>query len=155
MTTTDKEWLASAARTYAGETPHIDDIPISVPLRGNRLEAKKQMRAPEVEAFVQDRMPTLLGRLWDLAMGAVVLEEQIDKESGEVVPRIYRFPPDRQALQFLIENGIGKVPNRIEMTGEGGGPMRIMPWAPAELVAGLLNDGQTIEGESRDVTDGA
>lgn len=116
--------------------------------------AKKLMRSAEVEEFVQERMPILLARIWDLAMGVTVLEEKIDETTGEVVPRIYRMAPDRQALQFLIENGIGKTPQRIEMTGEDGGPLRIMPWAPVASIPLLLGDGDTIDGESTDVTDG-
>lgn len=114
----------------------------------NRREAKKLMRSPEVEEFVQERMPVLLGRLWDLAMGVMVLEEKLDEQSGEVIPRIYRMPPDKGALTFLIENGIGKVPNRVEMTGKGGGPFRVIPWMPVE--AALL---ELAAGDASDASD--
>ena len=96
----------------------------------NKVAARKAMRSPEVEAFVQERMPELLSRMWDLAMGVMVLEEKLDEATGDVVPRVYRLAPDRQALAFLIENGIGRVPNRVEMTGKDGGALKIIPWMP-------------------------
>lgn len=117
----------------------------------DRAALRKVMRAPEVTAFVTERMETLLARMWDLAMGVVVVEEKVDRDTGDVVPRIYRMPPDRQALQWLMENGIGKVPTRVELTGEDGGPVQITPWMP---VAAAIEAGLTVEAEVRELPSG-
>ena len=98
------------------------------------------MGAPEVESYIQGLLPELLAHLLDLARGVVVVEEKLDKDTGEVVPRIYRVPPDRQALQFLIETSVGKAVSRLEITGKDKGPLEIAPWMPvaAARTAGLL-----------------
>lgn len=130
------------------------------PNSSDKAALRKAMKAPEVTEFITDRMEILLERMWDLALGVVVLEEKVDKDTGDVIPRIFRLAPDRQALQWLIENGIGKVPNRVEMTGADGGPVQVTPWMPvaAGRAAGLLPDpdadADTFEGEATDVTPG-
>jgi hypothetical protein len=114
-------------------------------------ELKKLMDIPEVEALLRARLPVLIQRMFDLAEGIVCVDYVVDPETGEEVPRAYKVPPDRQALQFLIENAIGKVPQRLEMTGKGGGPVQVIPWAPTTA---FIEDG-VIEGEGRLLSDGS
>lgn len=111
--------------------------------------ARELMDIPEVEAAIKFRLPTLLQRMFDLAEGVIMAETRTDRETGEIVQRVYQVAPDRQALQFLIENVIGKTAQRLELTGKGGGPMTVVPWAPlAQMAAaGLLPEGgQVVEG---------
>jgi|FLYL01.1.fsa_nt_gi hypothetical protein len=110
----------------------------------SRREMKELMGIPEVEEEIRKRLPILIQRMFDLAEGVLVQEVRLDKESGEMVARVYRQPPDRQALQFLIENVIGKTPQRIELTGRDGNPVEIIPWMPtANAVSeGLLEENE-------------
>lgn len=107
------------------------------------------MEIPEVEQAIKARLPILIQRMFDLAEGVVWVEQRVG-EDGKIEPRIYQNGPDRQALQFLIENVIGKTPQRIEMTGKQGGPMEIIPWMPLTQME-QLPEGPIIDAE---VTDG-
>jgi hypothetical protein len=105
------------------------------------------MDIPEVDKEVRKRLPALLQRMFDIAEGVFIQEERYG-EDGPMV-RVYQMAPDRLALQFLIENVIGKTPQRLELTGKGGGPMEVVPWAPLTQMeaAGLLPEGgQVVEG---------
>ena len=44
---------------------------------------------------------------------------------------VYKTPPNLTALQYLVDRGMGKVPTRLEVTGEDGGAISIIPWRPA------------------------
>lgn len=100
---------------------------------------------PGVEEAIKSRLPTLIQRMFDLAEGVIMVETRTDKDSGELVQRVYQCAPDRQALQFLIENVIGKTPQRIEMTGKDGEAMQIIPWMPlAAMTAKQLPVGDTV-----------
>ena len=68
--------------------------------------------------------------MFDLAEGVQIQELKQDPDTREWVGRVYQRPPDRLAAQFLIENVIGKVPTRVEMTGKDGESLTVMPWAP-------------------------
>lgn len=119
------------------------------------------MEIPEVERAIKARLPLLIQKMFDLAEGVVMVETRTDSETGELVQRVYQCAPDRQALQYLIDNVIGKTPQRIELTGKAGGPMEIIPWAPLTHMeaAGLLPEGtQTVDGvivSDSEVRDGA
>jgi hypothetical protein len=65
---------------------------------------------------------------------------KVDGRSGDET--IYRTPPDRQALEFLIEHGLGKVPQRHEITGEEGGALTIIPWLPPSVKVKELPEGE-------------
>lgn len=108
-------------------------------------DLRAAMEIPEVEEAIKARLPVLIQHMFDLAEGVVWVEQRVD-DDGNIVPRIYQAQPDRQALQFLIENVIGKTPQRVEMTGKDGGPMEVIPWAPVSGLeaAGLLTDGQDV-----------
>jgi hypothetical protein len=51
-------------------------------------------------------------------------------------------------LEFLIEHGLGKVPQRHELTGEEGGPLEIVPWLPAASKVPQLEEGRTTDADS-------
>lgn len=88
------------------------------------------MDIPTAEEEIRKVLPVLINRMLTLALGVYVLDAKVNQDSGEVEQKVFRMPPDRQALQFLIENVIGKVPQRLEMTGKDGGPLEIIPWMP-------------------------
>lgn len=48
---------------------------------------------------------------------------------------VYKKAPDRVAVQYLIDRGMGKPPQAYEVTGDGGGPIEFMPWLPSATVA--------------------
>lgn len=84
------------------------------------------LKIPEVEARIAENIEPMLQAMLDLALGIHVQVSKLIE--GEVQTRVYQQPPDYKALAFLIENVIGKVPQRVEMTGDGGGPIKIIPW---------------------------
>ncbi len=95
---------------------------------------KEQLRAmmdiPEFEESIKTRLPGLLEAMIDIAEGHFAHQQRRDPDTGEWADNCYSVPPDRLALQFLIENVIGKVPTRVEMTGKDGEAMKIIPWMP-------------------------
>lgn len=94
---------------------------------GGNLGPKRKLRILDrAESQVIRHLPLYLGKLEELANGVLVMK--VDGRSGEET--IYRTPPDRQALEFLVEHAKGKVPQRQEITGEGGGGIVFQAWAP-------------------------
>lgn len=91
---------------------------------------KEIMDIPEFEDAIKTRLPGLLQAMFDLAEGVVHHEVKRDPDNGDWVSRCYSRDPERLAAQFLIENVIGKVPTRVEMTGKDGEAMKIVPWMP-------------------------
>lgn len=51
---------------------------------------------------------------------------------------VYRTLPDRQALIYLVNRGLGTPPQRYEITGDEGGPLEIVPWMPSEVIEGEI-----------------
>lgn len=108
------------------------------PAAKNQL--KVMMELPEFEEIIRAQLPSLLQALFDLAEGVQIQEIKQDPDTKAWTERTYTRPPDRLAAQFLIENVIGKVPTRVELTGKDGEGLTVMPWAPklkmieAELV---------------------
>ena len=95
----------------------------------------------KAELYIVKRLPQYLRKIHALAMGVFAVKETKDG------PKIYAVPPDRTALEYLVNRGLGSIPQRHEVTGQAGGPMEILPWMPA----GLLNkpDGpEVIEGHA-------
>ncbi len=98
---------------------------------GDKDELKAMMQLPEFEEAIRSRLPSLVAAMFDLATGVQMIERKRDPDNKEEWgERVYWKAPDRQAAQFLIENVIGKVPTRVEMTGKDGEPMKIIPWMP-------------------------
>ena len=117
---------------------------------GASLSSKKRRKiADRTESYIIKHLPDFIGKLEELAMGITI--QKVDGRTGEI--NIYTRPPDRQALEFLIEHGLGKVPQRHELTGGEGGPLEIIPWAPPSTPVG--NTGgplPALEGEVIDAT---
>ena len=95
-----------------------------------KAQLQVMMDIPEFEETIKGRLPGLLQSMFDLAEGVQIQEVKQDPRSNEWVERVYTRAPDRLAAQFLIENVIGKVPTRVEMTGKDGETLNVMPWAP-------------------------
>jgi len=92
------------------------------------LTKRTLMKIPDAEARILARLDDLLTAMLDLALGHFVMIPKFNKETGEVETRVYEREPDAKAAMFLIENVIGKVPQRLEMTGKDGGPVKVIPW---------------------------
>ena len=105
-----------------------------------KAQLQKMMELPEFEDVIRASLPGLLKAMFDLAEGVQVQDIKRDPDSGEWTGRIYARAPDRLAAQFLIEQVIGKVPTRIEMTGKDGESLVVHPWAPKRemIEAGLV-----------------
>ena len=98
----------------------------------------------KAEMFVVRNLPKYLKKMHELALGGFYVQKTDQK--GNL--KVYTALPDRAAIEYLIERGLGKIPQRHEITGEGGGPLEVLPWAPASL----LNQG-FIDGEAKDVSE--
>ena len=105
-----------------------------------KAQLQQMMELPEFEDQIRANLPALLQAMFDLAEGIQMQDIKRDPDSGEWTGRIYSRAPDRLAAQFLIENVIGKVPTRIEMTGKDGESLVVHPWAPKRemIEAGLV-----------------
>lgn len=89
---------------------------------------KRMLKIPDVEKKINDRMEDLVDAMLDLALGHYKMISKFNPETGDVEQKVYVIEPDYKALAFLIENVMGKVPQRVEMTGDGGGPIKVIPW---------------------------
>jgi hypothetical protein len=120
-------------------------------------------KIPGAEAKIFDNLDALLDAMLALALGHKFQTSRFDKDAGEVVTVVWDVPPDYKALAFLIENVIGKVPSRVELTGKDGGAVRVIPWMTMdeavrmglrpslELESGESDDEDTVDGEVIDV----
>ena len=107
---------------------------------GKPVVAKTIDRAAAVdkaEMYVLKNLPKYLRKIQELAMGIMV---EKDTRGG---PKIYAEPPNLQALTYLADRGLGKIPQRHELTGADGGAVEVIPWLPA---------GAMIEGEAEEVS---
>ena len=95
----------------------------------------------KAEMYLRKNLPKYLKILEELARGVKV---QRLTDDGETT---YMVPPDRAALVYLLDRGMGKIPQRMEITGESGGPMQFLAWAGPEELA----RGEIIEGESKQI----
>ncbi len=121
-------------------------------------------KIPGAEAKIFDNLDALLDAMLALALGHKLQTSRFDKDAGEVVTVVWDVPPDYKALAFLIENVIGKVPSRVELTGKDGEAVRVIPWMTMDeavkmglrpslaLESGESDDEDVIEGELVDAT---
>ena len=98
--------------------------------KDQKQQLQAMMDIPEFEDSIKAQLPSLLQAIMDIAQGHLAHEQRRDPDTGEWADNCYAVPPDRLACQFLIENVIGKVPTRVEMTGKDGEAMKIIPWMP-------------------------
>ena len=85
---------------------------------------KEELRE-KAEMYNAKNLPKYMKKLHELAMGVVV------QRTGKGGPTIYAIAPDRAALTYLIDRGLGKTPDRHEITGgDGEAVQMVIPWAP-------------------------
>ena len=114
-------------------------VPIPAAEGDDRVRISLRTAVQKAEMYVADKLPMYLERLEELAKGVVVMEDR----GGE--QRVYVTPPDRASLEYLIDRVMGKPPQRYEVTGDEGGPLRFIPWVVLE------GDQDIIEGEMREL----
>lgn len=74
------------------------------PGAGRKPKAEKfKLPIAKAEKRIADKLPWLVDQMIELATG--VLVEEIDREG---VPRVYQKPPDRQAIEYLMNRIMGK-----------------------------------------------
>ncbi len=83
----------------------------------------------KAELYLAKNLLLFMNDLIVLARGYGKIMENKDGEEY-----VYYIPPDRQALEYLINRGMGKVPTKVEITGEDGGPVQaeFIAWIPQE-----------------------
>jgi hypothetical protein len=59
---------------------------------------------------------------------------------------VYQTSPSLTALQYLADRAMGKTPTRLEVTGDSGGPVEVVPWLPTFVE---VDEENLIEGEAR------
>lgn len=87
---------------------------------GRKPKAEKYIRPINAaEKKIADKLPWLIDQAMELAAGVSV--EQTDGDSTKV----YLRPPDRQAIEYLVNRIMGKPVERQEQLGPDGGPVII------------------------------
>ncbi len=92
------------------------------------LSKRALLKIPDIEKKIGERMDDLLEAMLDLALGHYSVSHKFNTETGQIEAKIYTVDPDYKALAFLMENFMGKTPQRLEITGDGGGPIKIIPY---------------------------
>ena len=98
---------------------------------GKAIVAKRISRSEAMEKsemYVVKNLPKYLKKIHQLAMGILAIK---DTKDG---PMVYSIPPNQSALEYLVDRGLGRIPQRHEITGEGGGAIEVIPWLPASSV---------------------
>ncbi|KKK99528.1 hypothetical protein LCGC14_2631850 [marine sediment metagenome] len=104
-------------------TGEIIPAPIrEVKVRTKRIRHKQAIEKAEMMAA--RNLPKYFKLLEALSRGVLVVEIVKGKEE------VYRTPPDRQALQYLMDRGMGKAVSKTEITGEDGAPIVVTPYIP-------------------------
>ena len=113
-----------------GEEAIVANLP--VPKESKKLP--KRIRHAEfiekADLWAARHLQKHLKKLRELAEG--VLVQKTDKMTGE--ENVYRLPPDRAALIYLANRGMGTPAQRYEITGDEGGPIEVIPWMPNEEI---------------------
>lgn len=113
-------------------------------LRSKRARHAEHIERAELRAA--RNLPKYIAALERLALGVLVEDTNANGEQF-----VYQKPPDRAALALLIDRGMGKVPGRLEITGEGGGPVEhVIPWLPSTAKP-ELPEGDIIEAEVKEL----
>ena len=125
--------------TRASSVPFIEQRP---PRRITDASAIER-----AETRLKRRLHYHVKKLEELAKG-VVVAEPARRKGYDVILRdptdgserlvgqnltLYSTPPNLQALQYLTERAMGKVPSQLEVTGDAGGPLEVIPWMPAAV----------------------
>ena len=127
----------------------------------------------KAEAWARNRLTGNLKKLFELAAGVyIVAPAPKGQKPGYLILRnaesgqeevlgfglvVYRTAPNLAALQYLVDRGMGKVPSRIEITGDEGGAIQIIPWMPAleEAIEAEYTDASEEEGSEGQAALGA
>lgn len=108
-------------------TPVTGEI-IPAPVREVKVQPKRirhKQAIEKAEMYAARNLPKYIKLLEGLARGVLMVET--DKKGDE---EIYRTIPDRQALQYLMDRGMGKAVSKMEITGEDGAPIVVTPYVP-------------------------
>ena len=99
----------------------------------------------KAEMYIVRKLPRYLKKLHELAIGITAVRNTKDGQ------QVYEIPPDRIALEYLVDRGLGRTPQRHEVTGQAGGPLEVLPWMPA----GMLKqpEMEAIEGHATELQD--
>lgn len=132
-------------------TPSVTDVEVvDVPIRVRPTNLATKVRQKDAikkaEKYTKGQLYKRIRKLEELANGVYLIrkarknekERELclrDPETGEVEVigfgiDVYRTPPDRAANEYLIDRGMGKVPQRNEITGADGGGVVVIPWIP-------------------------
>ena len=100
---------------------------------------KEELRE-KAEMYNTKNLPKYMKKLHELAMGIVV------QRVGKGGPQIYAISPDRAALTYLIDRGLGKTPDLQEIfVGDGDGVQVVLPWAPVVQIKRTDDEEDVIE----------
>ena len=118
LSTKNKSVSLDTLQTAISEKKKIN-VPskAKVPKRVRHAEAIRK-----AELYAARNLPKYLAKLHELAMGIYLA----DFEDGEMV--VYQTKPDLNALKVLVERGMGKVVEQVEITGGEDSTMVIVPW---------------------------
>ena len=113
------------ARSQQREVVQTEDGPVVA-----QQVTKEELR-DKAEMYNTKNLGKYMKKLHELAMGIMV------QRASKGGPKIYAVEPDRAALTYLIDRGLGKTPDRHEITGADGETVQmVIPWAPAILTDG-------------------
>ena len=132
----------------------VEVIPYEEVRPPKRLTEKQAVT--KAETRVRRSLARHIRKLEELAKGVYIVEPTRkghkpkvlilrDSESGEEEVlgfglEVYKTLPSREALQYLIDRGMGRPPQRQELTGAEGTPITVIPWMPQET---LMLEGET------------
>jgi len=122
----------------------VEQIPVELtPKRKPRREISQATAVKKAELYVSRKLPKYIKKLEELAMGIMMVKT--DREGNE---NVYAVGPDRAALEYLVDRGMGRAPQRFEIQAGDGGNQLPPAWAPDELAE------PPIEAEVRELPDG-
>ena len=88
---------------------------------GRKQKRDKNGTAIErAEKQIRDRLPEVVDKMLELAMGVLVEEQTLEGRF------IYQKPPDYKAAAYLIDRIMGKPTERQEQTTEGGLTIKVV-----------------------------
>ena len=115
------------------------EVPLA-PKKRPRREVSQASAVHRAEMYVSRNLPKYLKKLEELAMGVALV-----KPSRKGEPVVYVQAPDRGALEYLVDRGMGKAPQRFEIQADAGNRQLPQAWVPDELPEGV------VEGEVKEL----
>jgi hypothetical protein len=106
----------------------------------------KRSAVEKAETHLRRGLHRSLRGIEALAKGILLTEPSRTKANTELIVRntetgeervlgtnltVYQTSPSLTALQYLADRAMGKTPTRLEVTGEGGGGIAVVPWLPS------------------------